>query len=170
VSVPVHSVVRHEPHHTRLMRFLRHRILRVCAIGLTGVLGAACSTTVNLPAESRGADSSAVIGVDWHWQASRYNNDTAARPADPARYRLRVEPDGSLRVRVDCNQAGGRYRIDGGAISIEVTHSTRAACEPGSLDQAFLRDLGAAAIYFVRNGRLYLDLKNHTGTMEFARE
>jgi heat shock protein HslJ len=120
-------------------------------------------------AESRGAQASAVTGVDWQWNISRYNNDTEARPSDPARYRLRLEPDGSLRARVDCNQAGGRYRIEGSAIAIELTHATMAACEPGSLDQVFQRDLGAAALYFVRQGRLYLDLRNHTGTMEFGR-
>ncbi len=121
------------------------------------------------PAGSRRAEASAVIGVDWQWLASRYNNDTEARPADPGRYRLRLEPDGSVRVRVDCNQAGGRYRIEGSVIAIEVTHATLAACEPGSLDQTFRRDLGAAVIYFMRQGRLFLDLKHDTGTMEFGR-
>jgi heat shock protein HslJ len=121
------------------------------------------------PAGSRRAEASAVIGVDWQWLASRYNNDTEARPADPGRYRLRLEPDGSLRARVDCNQAGGRYRIEGSVIAIEVTHATLAACEPGSLDQTFRRDLSAAAIFFVRQGRLFLDLKHDTGTMEFGR-
>jgi heat shock protein HslJ len=100
---------------------------------------------------------------------SRYNNDTEARPTDPGRYQLRLEPDGTLRARVDCNQAGGRYRIEGSITLIEVTHATLAAREPGSLDQAFRRDLGAAAIYFMRQGRLYLDLKYDTGTMEFGR-
>jgi len=121
------------------------------------------------PEPSRGVDASALIGVDWQWNVSRYSNDTQARPGDPGRYRLRLEPDGSLRAQLDCNQAGGRYRIDGSLIAIEVTYSTRAACEPGSLDQAFQRDLGAAAIYFMRRGRLYLDLKHDTGTMEFGR-
>jgi heat shock protein HslJ len=121
------------------------------------------------PAGSRSAEAAAVIGVEWKWLVSRYNNDTEARPADPGRYRLRLEPDGSLRVRVDCNQAGGRYRIEGSVIAIEVTHATLAACEPGSLDHTFRRDLGAAAIYFMRQGRLFLDLKYDTGTMEFGR-
>jgi len=35
--------------------------------------------------------------------------------------------------------------------------------------QAFRRDLGAAAIFFMRQGRLFLDLKYDTGTMEFGR-
>lgn len=121
------------------------------------------------PARSSSAEAAAVVGVDWKWVASRYGNDTEARPADPAQYRLRLQPDGTLRARVDCNQAGGVYRISGRSIVIEVTHSTMAACGPGSLDRTFLRDLGAAAIYFMRQGKLFLDLKYDTGTMEFGR-
>lgn len=121
------------------------------------------------PAGSRGADVAAIVDVEWKWVASRYSNDIEARPSDPARYRLRLQPDGMLRARVDCNQAGGVYRVFGRSIVIEVTHSTMAACEPGSLDRTFLRDLGSAAIYFVRQGSLYLDLKHDTGTMEFGR-
>ena len=121
------------------------------------------------PPRSRSAEAAAVIDADWKWLVSRYNNDTEARPADPARYRLRLEPDGTLRARADCNQVGGRYRIEGSAVAIEVTHSTMAACEPGSLERTFLRDLSGAAIYFMRQGRLYLDLKYDTGTMEFGR-
>jgi len=140
-----------------------------CRIG--GVVDAALTAVLYgpRPAGSRGAEASAVIGVEWKWLASRYNNHAEARPADPVLYRLRLEPDGSLRARVDCNQAGGRYRIDGSALAIELTHSTLAACEPGSLDQNFRRDLGAVAIYFVRKGKLYLELKHDSGTMEFGR-
>ena len=116
------------------------------------------------------AEARAIIGSDWRWLVTRYGNDTESRPADPGRYTLRLQPDEALRARVDCNQAGGRYRISGGAIVIEVTHSTMAACEPGSLERVFLRDLGAAAGYFMKEGRLYLDLKYDTGTMEFDRQ
>jgi len=49
--------------------------------------------------------------MDWQWIVSRYNNGSEARPAEPALYLLRLEPDGSLRARVDCNRAGGRYRL-----------------------------------------------------------
>ena len=40
---------------------------------------------------------------------------------------------------------------------------------PGSLDNAFLGDLAAAAGYIMKESRLYLDLKYDTSTMEFDR-
>lgn len=117
---------------------------------------------------NRSAETLAVIGVEWQWMGTRYNDGTEARPADPARYRLRLEPDGTLRIRADCNEAGGQYRMEESTIAIEITHSTLAACEPGSLERVFLKDLSAAGIYFLREGRLYLDFRYNTGTMEFG--
>jgi heat shock protein HslJ len=121
--------------------------------------------------ERRGesAEARALTYGEWRWVATRYGNDTEARPPDPARYTLRLQRDGTLHLGADCNSAGGRYRIEESRIAIEILHSTRAACPPGSLARTFLRDLGAAVGYFMRDGRLFLDLKYDTGAMEFAR-
>ena len=48
-------------------------------------------------------------------------------------------------------------------------HTTRAICPPESLEEEFLGNLAAAAIYFVRDGILYFDLKFDTGTMKLSR-
>ncbi len=110
-----------------------------------------------------------IIGVTWKWQQTRYNNDSKATPQDPSRYTVAFRPDGALNIRADCNRAGGKYAIRTSALTVEVTHSTRAACPPDSLEQTFLRDLNSAAIYFMREGHLYIDLKYDTGTIKFAR-
>ena len=62
-------------------------------------------------AYARHNEGKTFTGIDWQWIVSRYNNGSEARPAEPALYLLRLEPDGSLRARVDCNRAGGRYRL-----------------------------------------------------------
>ena len=122
-----------------------------------------------LPRAAQGAVAGAIIGVEWKYAGSRYNNDTRVRPADSARFRLRLEQGGLLHLQADCNAAGGRYRIEDRRITITVTHSTMAACEPDSVDRTFLKDLDAAGGWCVREGRLSLDLTVDSGTKKFDR-
>ena len=125
-----------------------------------------CSPTCGCSGQpAAGAD---IVGVVWKWQRSRYGNDTQSAPPDPARYTLQLLPDGTISLQADCNRVGGVYRLEDRQITIEITHSTMAACPPGSLEQDYLRDLSAAAIYFIKDGVLYLDLKYDSGTMEFV--
>ena len=138
-----------------------------CLAVLVTLFVAGCSTTASAPSAELNGE---LMGVDWLLTSIRHSNAGDARPADPLRYQIRLQPDGALQVRADCNRAGGRYRKDGNTIAIEVTHSTMAACEPGSLAPEFQRDLGAAATYSVRDGKLYLELKDRAGTMEFRRK
>ena len=92
-----------------------------------------------------------------------------AVPEDPSHYTIAFQPDGSRHIRSDCNHAGGKYTLRKSALTIEVIHSTRAMCPPDSLEQTYLKDLNGAAIYFIREGGLYIDLKYDTGTMKFSR-
>lgn len=108
-------------------------------------------------------------GIVWKWQRTAYNNDTEAVPSDPSNYTILLMPEGHLSVKIDCNAGGGRYSLDGSALTLELTHTTMAACPPGSLADRFMTDLAAARIAFMRDGDLYLDLMYDTGTMRFAR-
>jgi heat shock protein HslJ len=110
-----------------------------------------------------------IVGIIWKWQRTAYNNDTRAEPPDPSRYTILLVADGRLSVHLDCNAGGGRYTLDGSSLTLEVTHTTMAACPPGSLDQQFMKDLAAARIAFMRDDDLYLDLMYDSGTMKFAR-
>ena len=108
-------------------------------------------------------------GVIWKWQRTMYNNDTKSEPTDPSRYTILLMPEGHLSVHLDCNAGGGRYTLNGSAVTLELTHTTMAACPPGSLAQQFMKNLAAARIAFMRDGNLYLDLMYDSGTMKFAR-
>jgi heat shock protein HslJ len=110
-----------------------------------------------------------LIGTVWKWQQTLYNNDTKALPPNPDHYTLKLLPDGKVNIRADCNRGGGVYTLDGRKISVEITHTTRAACPPGSLEGKYIRDINAAAIYFIRDDALYIDLKYDTGTMKFMK-
>ena len=108
-------------------------------------------------------------GIAWKWQRTTYNNDTEVAPSDPSHYTILLMPEGHLSVQLDCNAGGGRYQLDGSSLTLEVTHTTMAACPPGSLDRQFMKDLAAARIAFMHEGSLYLDLMYDSGTMKFAR-
>jgi heat shock protein HslJ len=110
-----------------------------------------------------------IDSTTWQWMQSFYNNDTKTVPQKPENYTIRFLENGNIAVKADCNQKGGTYSTEGRKLSITVTHSTLAACEPGSLEDVFVRDLEAAAIFFFKDGSLYIDLKYDTGTIIFTR-
>jgi len=45
-----------------------------------------------------------------------------------------------------------------------------AFCPEGSLKDAFVRGLSAAAIYFIQDGHLAIDLKFDSGTMRLSKQ
>jgi len=110
-----------------------------------------------------------IVGVEWFWLQSQYNNDTQNSPPKMDRYTLTLQPDGKVNIRADCNRGGGTYALDGNKIAITITHTTRAACIPDSLEQSFIRDLNGVAGWFLKDGDLYMDIKHDTGTMKFSK-
>lgn len=125
-------------------------------------------------AEDTGAESDEGMALDpvgptWQWQQTIKNDDTEDVPEDPSSYTLTLNEDGSASVQADCNMVQVSYTLDGSSLSFDMTGpSTLAMCEEGSLDQVFLQQLGAAAIWFEDAGDLMIDLQMDTGTMRFA--
>ena len=124
------------------------------------------------PPEQAGRDAEiqAIVDTDWKWLGTQYNNDTETQPDTPDYYILRLEQNDSVQVQADCNRAGGKYNMHEGNISIQIIYSTMAACKPGSLESSYLRDLSETTGYFMKNGRLYFELKYDSGSMEFERK
>ncbi|OEU49287.1 MAG: hypothetical protein BA866_07695 [Desulfobulbaceae bacterium S5133MH15] len=111
----------------------------------------------------------ALIDIPWAWDGSLYNNDTEIVAADGRNYRLNFHADGTLNILADCNKVFGNYTAKGKSLSITLGPTTLMACGPDSQDQQFLRDLQGAAVWFLKKGDLYLDIKADTGTMRFYR-
>ena len=125
-----------------------------------------------MPISSQGAcneEKTLLTDTIWRWQKSVYNNDTESLPTDPDRYTLTMQLDGTINIRADCNRGGGTYILDEKKITIAITHTTRAACPPGSMEQPYIRDLNGVAGWFFKEGDLYLDIKFGTGTMKFSK-
>lgn len=117
-------------------------------------------------------DNSEITGTVWQWVQTRYNDDRKAVPAEPKSYTVEFREDGTLNVKADCNQKGGTYSTfeEEKRLSIEITHATMAACPEGSLEDEFVRALSAAAIYFIKDGDLYIDQKYDTGTIRLSKQ
>lgn len=117
-------------------------------------------------------DNSEVAGTIWQWEQTRYNDDNMTVPADPKNYTVQFRVDGTVNVKADCNLKGGTYSASAKEkrLSIEITHSTMAACPEGSLEDEFVRALSTATLYFIKDGDLYIDLKYDTGTIHLARQ
>ncbi len=110
-----------------------------------------------------------IIGVSWRWQQTLMNNYDTFVPRDPDKYTLELKPDGKVAVQADCNYGSGTYLTKGSQISMEIMAMTMAACRQGSLSDQYVKDLNAAAGYFIEGDTLYIDLKYDSGTMKFSR-
>ena len=113
-----------------------------------------------------------IAGPVWQWVQTLYSDDRKVVPANPENYTIQFQEGGTLNVKADCNQKGGTYSSSAQEkrISIEITHSTMAFCPEGSLEDEFVKGLSAAAIYFIKDGDLYIDLKYDSGTMRFSEQ
>jgi heat shock protein HslJ len=108
-----------------------------------------------------------IEGHVWRWQFAVHVDGTRTMPTEPEHYTLHLGLDGQLTVLADCNQAGGRYRVEGSHLTLAVTHSTMAACQADSLDRQFLADLATISAWRLEDSRLYMDLTGG-GTMVFT--
>jgi hypothetical protein len=98
-------------------------------------------------------------------------SDPATGPTDiaqPERYQIQLEADGTILIQADCNTGSGIYSVNESSISIIPGPMTRAACPENSQDAAFLQYLSAAVIWFTQEGDLFFDLFADSGTMRFA--
>jgi len=107
-------------------------------------------------------------GTAWQLQQIQYSNDTLLVPGSPANYTLEFLEDGQLGLRADCNQVQGTYTEAGNRLTAETGASTLVACPPGSIDTAYIQAINTAALYFLQDGNLYIDLAVDTGTMQFS--
>jgi heat shock protein HslJ len=109
-----------------------------------------------------------ITGQTWQW-IEFTDAVTGAQPvANPARYLIEFVPSGTVRVVADCNRGAGQHQVDGASLQITVQAMTRAMCAPGSLSDQFVQRLNAAAIWFVQDGDLFIDLFADSGTMRFT--
>jgi heat shock protein HslJ len=108
------------------------------------VLVMLCALVVGLPGcDDDDFDPALVTGVDWPLD-SLQRPDFAVLRVEPGLYTLRLESDGALRARSDCNRCAGRYTLSGSSITVGPLACTRAFCGDTSLDQPYTAALQSA--------------------------
>ena len=120
-----------------------------------------------LPTEETTTDT--LTGVTWQW-AGTTTPVEAIDVADPSRYTVVFNEDGTASITADCNVGTATYTAGtDGAITITLGAMTLAMCPEDSQATQFLAGLSSAAIYFFQDGDLYIDQFASGGTMHFTK-
>lgn len=109
-----------------------------------------------------------LTGVAWEWVSTTGPSETID-VADPSRYQIFFNEDGTAGIVADCNVGNAEYTTgEDGSLSITLGVSTLAFCED-SQDTQFRAGLEAAASYAIEGGELLIDLSEaaDSGTMRF---
>lgn len=107
-----------------------------------------------------------LAGSSWRLLAFESTDDAIGlvRPGDPSNYTMRLNRDGTVTMRLNCNFASGTWSAEpsgngaSGRFEFGPLAATRAPCSPPSMKQ----DIAALAefirTYLLKDGRLYLSL------------
>ena len=104
--------------------------LRFAAVGVLAALAcAACDDDSTQTADA--------LGVEWRLESLRRADASTVTPDPARRHTLRLEPDGRIAVRSDCNSCGGAYAVAGETVTVGPLACTRAFCGDTSLDPEY---------------------------------
>jgi len=126
-------------------------------------------TTENTTDKIKAVKIDEIKGKTWYWVQTIYNNDTKLNPKEKSSF-IVFKDEGKLLVNGDCNKASSSYIIDDKNIEIKPIMATKMYCGDESKEKDFFKNLMAAAAIFTKDGKLYIDLKADSGTMEFVSE
>ncbi len=119
-------------------------------------------------AEGTGTGVASALAGTWEWVETVTPVETIVA-ADPSRYQITFNEDGTAGLVLDCNVGNATYEAgEDGTISITLGVSTLAFCED-SQDQTFRDSLAAATVYFFDGEDLMIDLFASVGTMRLRR-
>ena len=95
------------------------------------------------------------------------------RPDDPSRYTMRLDRDGTVTMRLDCNRGRGTWSARSGADGASGQFEfgplavTRARCPPPSMGEKIAAHAEFVRSYLLKDGRLYLSLMADGGIYEW---
>ena len=107
-----------------------------------------------------------LAGTGWRLVEFQSMDDKigAMRPGDPSLYTMRLNQDGTVTMRLNCNRASGTWSAEpstdpsSGRFQFGPMAATRALCPPPSMDEHILTQAEFVRGYLLKGGRLYLSL------------
>ncbi|MFN8377536.1 MAG: META domain-containing protein [Anaerolineae bacterium] len=98
-----------------------------------------------------------LVGTTWQWVQTMTPDETIVS-ADPSRYTITFNEDGTYSWQLDCNTGGGSYTLDGQALTLGPGITTLMACPDGSQDAVFSQHISSASSFYFFDGDLYIEL------------
>jgi heat shock protein HslJ len=115
-----------------------------------------------IPADTRNP----LAGTKWRLLEIQSMDDTigTVKPKNPSLFTMRLNSDGTVNMRLDCNSASGTWIFEpsddglSGRFEFGSLAATRALCSPPNLDERVLAQAKYIRGYLLRGGKLYLSL------------
>jgi heat shock protein HslJ len=111
--------------------------------------------------------------ADTQWRLVEFQSMDDAqgttRPSDPSLYTMRLNANGTVTMRLNCNRATGTWSAapssdpSSGQFSFGPLAVTRALCPPPSMDESIAKQSSYIRGYLLKDGRLYLSLMADAG-------
>jgi heat shock protein HslJ len=125
------------------------------------------------PPAPTAADASQLAGTEWRLVEIQSMDDAVGtkRPQDPSLYTMRLNGDGTVTMRLDCNRANGSWSAEpsadpsNGRFEFGPLAGTRALCPPPSLDEQVTAQAPYVRGYLLKDGKLYLSLMADGGIL-----
>jgi heat shock protein HslJ len=136
----------------------------VALIILSATLMALCRVPGALAAEKPAPGP--LAGTMWRLVEFQSMDDATGttRPDNPSKYTMRLNDDGTVALRLNCNSARGSWSAEPGSdrasgrFTFGSLAATRSLCPRPSMDQLVTAQAEYVRSYLLRDGRLYLSL------------
>lgn len=133
-----------------------------------GGVGTTPGAAPEIARSENAASSNDTLLADTKWRLVEIQSmDDAVgivRPDDPSLYTMRLDADGTVHMRLNCNRANGLWTAEpsadpsNGVFRFGMLATTKALCPPPSLDEKIAADAKYVRGYLMKENRLYLSL------------
>jgi len=135
--------------------------------GGTGTMVFRPGTTGDTPDLPGGAGEPALVGTTWEWVSTATGAEEIV-VADPTRYTILFNADGTAAIQADCNSVIANYTAnEDSTMTITLGPSTLMACPADSQADVLMAALPNVALYSFIDGHLVLDLPVDSGAIRF---